>query len=69
MVLLEELDTEDERYVLELVERHRAVTGSLVAARLIEHWSTASARLVRVMPTEYKKALEAQRAELQGVAV
>jgi glutamate synthase (NADPH/NADH) large chain len=69
MVLLEELDTEDERYVLELVERHRTVTGSPVAARLIEHWSTASARLVRVMPSEYKKALEAQRAELQGVAV
>src|SRR5688500_8525043 len=55
MVLLEELDTEDERYVLELVERHRTVTGSPVAARLIEHWSAASARLVRVMPSEYKK--------------
>ncbi len=69
MVYLEPLDEEDDRYVRELVERHRAVTGSTVAGRLLAHWPDTLARLVRVMPIDYKKALEAQRAELQGVAV
>jgi glutamate synthase (ferredoxin) len=69
MVLLEGIDDEDEHFLRELLERHMATTGSAVAARLLAHWSDTVARLVRVMPTEYKKALEAQRAELQGVAV
>ncbi len=69
MVQLEALETEDERFVLELLERHKAVTGSEVAARLMARWSDTVARLVRVMPIDYKKALDAQRAELQGVAV
>ena len=69
MVLLEGVDEEDERFVRELIERHLAVTESAHAARLLDQWSATVARLVRVMPIEYKKALEAQRAELQGVAV
>ncbi len=69
MVLLEGLDTEDERYVRELLERHRAVTDSTLADRLLASWPTTLTRLVRVMPIDYKKALDAQRAELQGVAV
>jgi glutamate synthase domain-containing protein 3 len=69
MVLLEGLDHEDDRYVFELLERHRTVTGSTLADRLLGHWDATLARLVRVMPIDYKKALEAQRAELQGVAV
>jgi glutamate synthase (NADPH/NADH) large chain len=69
MVLLEGLDTEDDRYVRELLERHRSVTDSTLADRLLANWTATLARLVRVMPIDYKKALEAQRAELQGVAV
>ncbi|MGV3516551.1 GltB/FmdC/FwdC-like GXGXG domain-containing protein, partial [Luteitalea sp.] len=69
MVLLEGVDADDDRFVVELLERHRAVTGSVVADRLLGHWDATRARLVRVMPIDYKKALEAQRAELQGVAV
>ncbi len=69
MVLLEGLDEDDERYVYELLERHRAVTDSTLADRLLADWPETIARFVRVMPIEYKKALEAQRAELQGVAV
>ena len=69
MILLEGLDTEDERYVHELLERHRSTTDSTLADRVLANWTASFARFVRVMPIEYKKALEAQRAELQGVAV
>ena len=69
MVLLEGLDVEDDCYVRELLERHRTVTDSTLADRLLANWPAALARLVRVMPIDYKRALEAQRAELQGVAV
>ena len=69
MVLIEALETEDERFVRELLERHLTVTGSPVAARLLDGWTDAIARFARIMSVDYKKALEAQRAELQGVAV
>jgi glutamate synthase (NADPH) large chain len=69
MVQLERVDDEDERFVQELIERHRAVTDSPLADRLLTQWAATVTRLVRVMPSDYKKALEAQRAELQGVAV
>ncbi|MGI8671198.1 MAG: glutamate synthase subunit alpha, partial [Luteitalea sp.] len=69
MVLLEALDGEDERLVRTLIARHRELTGSVLAARLLEQWPTTMTRLLRVMPIDYKKALEAQRAELQKVAV
>jgi hypothetical protein len=36
---------------------------------LLDGWADALARFARVMAVDYKKALEAQRAELQGVAV
>jgi glutamate synthase domain-containing protein 3 len=69
MVQLEHVDDEDERFVQELLERHRAVTDSPLADRLLAQWTATVTRLVRVMPSDYKKALEAQRAQLQGVAV
>ncbi len=69
MVLLEGVDDEDDRFVFELLERHRAMTDSHLADRLLGRWDVTLARLVRVMPIEYKKALDAQRAELHGVAV
>jgi glutamate synthase (NADPH) large chain len=69
MVLLEALDSEDDRLVRDLITRHCEFTGSAVGARLLEHWAGAVARFVRVMPIDYKQALEKQRADQLGVAV
>src|SRR5690606_28894147 len=69
MVLLEAIDESDEEFVKGLIERHCALTGSRIGERVLEQWSTSVARFVRVMPIEYKKALEAQGAETLGVAV
>ena len=61
MVELEGLDTDDEAHLLALVERHRAETGSAVAERLLADWSTSLSRFVKVMPTDYRRVLLAQR--------
>jgi glutamate synthase (NADPH/NADH) large chain len=61
MVELEGLDTDDEARLLALVERHRAETGSTVAERLLADWSTTLTRFVKVMPTDYRRVLEAQQ--------
>jgi glutamate synthase domain-containing protein 3 len=69
MVLIEALEPEDEEFVKSIVARHCALTGSTIGARVLEHWSSNLARFARVMPIDYKQALEKQRAEQLGVAV
>ncbi|HNT89358.1 MAG TPA: glutamate synthase subunit alpha, partial [Candidatus Hydrogenedentes bacterium] len=41
-----------------LIERHARYTGSLVARRILDHWDVALTQFVRVMPTDYARALE-----------
>jgi glutamate synthase domain-containing protein 3 len=61
MVALEALDDiEDMALLKRLVQRHMRHTGSGRARQLLASWSTAVTQFVRVMPTEYKRALEAQ---------
>ena len=46
-----------------LVERHQLHTGSARAGELLADWETALTRFVKVMPSDYKRALEALEAE------
>jgi len=46
-----------------LVERHQLHTGSTVASDLLADWNNALTKFVKVMPTDYKRALEALEAE------
>jgi glutamate synthase (NADPH) large chain len=81
LVDLEELDTEDERLVIDLVSRHRDLTGSEVARRLTERFrisesATAplggpatefvAAEFVKVMPRDYRRVLDATRRAIEG---
>ncbi len=61
MAGLEALDREDTVLVKEMLERHLRTTGSPVAEHLLEHWLERSKQFVKVMPFDYKKALEAQK--------
>ncbi len=65
---LEPLSEADAGYLLALIGRYQASTGSLVAARLLSDWEAAVPRFGRVMPRDYKKVLAATRrtAELEG---
>ncbi|MFI5043166.1 MAG: glutamate synthase-related protein, partial [Acidimicrobiales bacterium] len=70
MVALEDLDEVDRDYLHEIVTRHRDETGSTVAAGLLDDWDTALGRFRKIMPSDYKRVLEAtKRAEDEGLDV
>jgi glutamate synthase (NADPH) large chain len=70
MADLEPLTAEDGDFLLGLIGRHHAETGSGVAARLLADWPGATARFGRVMPKDYKRVLAAaRRAEQEGTDV
>jgi glutamate synthase domain-containing protein 3 len=57
LVDLEELETDDENLVRDLLRRHAWHTGSEVATRALAEWAETRRRLVKVMPRDYKRAL------------
>jgi glutamate synthase (NADPH/NADH) large chain len=66
MVDLEPLDEEDKHWLLDIVERHRAETGSAVADRLLAEWGRSLADFVKVMPRDYRRVLEATRLAVEA---
>ncbi len=70
MADLDPLDDEDAAFVLGLLQRHHAETGSAVAAGLLADWASALGRFRKVMPKDYKRVLAAaRRAERDGLDV
>jgi glutamate synthase domain-containing protein 2/glutamate synthase domain-containing protein 1/glutamate synthase domain-containing protein 3 len=60
MVYLERLDDPEEmEEVREMIRRHADCTGSEPARRVLDSWKTAAGSLVKVMPKDYKRMLEA----------
>ena len=51
-----------------LVERHKLHTGSAKAAAILDNWDKEVTRFVKVMPRDYKRALEALAAEREEAA-
>jgi glutamate synthase (NADPH) large chain len=62
MVELDRVETdEDAAELRELVERHRDLTLSSVAADVLARWDEVRPQFVKVMPTDYKRVLEEQK--------
>ncbi len=62
MVALESVKAEEDINELKtLIENHLKYTGSAVAERLLKDWDGALSQFVKVMPTDYKRVLEAQK--------
>jgi glutamate synthase domain-containing protein 3 len=60
LVDLEPLEqANDVKLVRELIARHAQYTGSELATRLLCDWSMTAGLFVKVMPRDYKRALEA----------
>ena len=59
-VELEALGEADLGLVRTLVHRHFERTQSALAWRVLSGWKAMSKKLVKVMPTDYKRALAAQ---------
>ena len=62
LVDLEELTEEDETQVKALVAEHVARTGSMVGRNLLASWERTRERFVKVMPRDYRRALEERAA-------
>jgi glutamate synthase (NADPH/NADH) large chain len=56
----------DERFVRRLVARHAAFTGSPRAKAILADWARQRTRFVKVMPVEYRRALEQMRAQARA---
>jgi len=57
MVALEDLDDSDREFLAATILRHRDLTGSAVADRILESWETAVGSFRKVMPRDYKRVL------------
>jgi glutamate synthase (NADPH) large chain len=58
LVGFDEMDAQDEQVLFELVSEHERRTGSTVAAELLSDWPAALGRVLKVMPHDYKRALQ-----------
>jgi glutamate synthase (NADPH) large chain len=61
MVELERLDDADRQWLRATVQRHRELTGSALAERLLEQWESAVDSFQKVMPTDYRRVLVVMR--------
>jgi glutamate synthase domain-containing protein 3 len=69
MVGLEPLvEHEDLDLVQGLLERHVEYTGSTVAARILKDWPALAPKFVKVMPREYRRVIEEERARAAAAA-
>ena len=58
MVELEDLTPQDIETVKGLIGNHVKYTSSALAKKILKDWSKNSKKFIKVMPTDYKKALE-----------
>jgi glutamate synthase (NADPH/NADH) large chain len=57
MVEVEDLANDDVTWLKDIVERHRALTGSAIADRVLQQWASEAPKFRKVMPRDYKKVL------------
>jgi glutamate synthase (ferredoxin) len=69
MVTLGSASETEVQLVKRMVERHRELTNSALARRVLERWQENAAKLVRVMPNDYRRMLDAQeKLRAQGLS-
>jgi glutamate synthase (ferredoxin) len=67
MVGLEKLeDAREIQHIRHMIENHLKYTDSAVARRVLAQWDELLPKFVKVMPTDYKKALEKIAKEKQA---
>jgi len=55
---------EDERTILELLEKHLTYTGSSLAQWVLTHWKEERNRFLKVISPEYRRAMEVSKSEM-----
>jgi glutamate synthase (ferredoxin) len=69
MVELEQPTAEDFDYIHAMVRRHVEYTDSARGQYVIENWDRVAAKFVKVMPTDYKRALAEMQKAAEAAAV
>ena len=60
--VMHDMTNGDAKRLRHLIERHARYTGSQNARHILDHWAAFLPRFVKVMPVDYKKALEKMQA-------
>jgi glutamate synthase (NADPH/NADH) large chain len=60
MVELEAIGPEDAQLIRSMLQEHVQRTGSRKAVELLDSWEAVTTKFVKVVPSEYRRALEAQ---------
>jgi len=63
LIKLEHPSIEDEEEFKELIEKHYQYTESELAKKILDNWKENSGKFIKVMPMEYKIALQKQKEE------
>lgn len=63
----EEIEAEEAQELKALIEKHVSYTNSTKGTKLLAEWADSLSKFVKVMPTEYKKALKRLETEEQMV--
>ncbi|WP_264520787.1 glutamate synthase large subunit [Flavobacterium sp. N1994] len=69
MVALETLENEDFTLLRSLIKNHFLYTNSPLAKRILDDWENQQNHFIKVMPTDYKKALKRLSEEKQIAAL
>jgi glutamate synthase (NADPH/NADH) large chain len=72
--LMRDMTRYDAQRLHALIEKHQRLTGSLKAAEILADWSDYLGKFVKVMPVDYRRALEQMQArwrptERKGISV
>ncbi|PCH45718.1 MAG: hypothetical protein COC23_05800 [Hyphomicrobiales bacterium] len=59
----------DDERLRQMIENHLRYTGSTVAENILENWDEYRPKFVKVMPTEYRRALAEIEAVQQAAGV
>lgn len=69
MVMLDTLDEDDEKLLHEMIESHQKFTNSQIASHVLSYWPTSFRQFIKVMPIDYRAALEKKKAEKKSMAL
>ena len=64
MVELEPLNHEDQSFVKSLLVNHIEYTNSGLATKLFDNWENTHSHFIKIMPTDYKRALEIKKGSI-----
>jgi glutamate synthase (NADPH) large chain len=62
-----DMSCDDARRLHLLISRHQRFTGSTIAAKILAEWAVWYPKFRKVMPVEYRRALNELKAEAQAM--